>query len=222
MSDGKRESEIAAALGALRQALVSQSGADETIDSSQLRDLVSGRLDTVSEADLYDRLDLPGDVRNRLTELRVSADAREIARRQVAGAPLPGVDPLAVTAPPTYHLDGPHGGTTPPGIGAEPVFGPADQIEIIARPAGPVSHTPKLSVWVGPAAGALGRTEAATVQRDISGVYRVLAPASALFAHPGRWRIMLVLGDEEMAPVRAETTESMVQVLRAWVTYSPA
>jgi len=219
MSDDTREAEMAAALVALRQALLTGSGPDETVDSSTLRDLVSGRLDASRADALYEQLDLPSDVRSRLAELQVSSQARDMARRHVIGGPMPGVDPLGVTVPPTYHLDGPHGGRKPDGIGAEVIFDPGDRVELIARPAGPVSRTPDLSLWVGKTGGALGRVEDAVVQRDVSGVYRVLAPAEALFDSPGRWRIMIVLGDEDMQPRRAETTESLVQVLRARVTY---
>lgn len=223
MSDGGNEAEIAAALGALRQALVTGVGPDETLDSSQLRDLVAGRLDPRVEAELLDRLGLPLDVRARLTELRGSPTAREIARRHVAGGPAlsaaPGIDPLGVTAPPVYHLDGPHGGARPPGVGAEPVFRPGDRLELIARPAGAVSTPPPIALWAGLRDGPLRRVDDAVVQRDGSGVYRVLVPAERVFDAPGRWRLMLVLADEDMAPGRAETTESMVQVLRAWAIY---
>lgn len=222
MSDGGREAEMAAALGALRVALAAGAGPDETIDSAQLRDLVAGRLDPGAEAALLDRLDLPADVRDQLSALRRSKSARDIARR-IAGGPDPlrdGIDPLGVTAPPVYHLDGPHGGVAGQGVGAEPVFGPDDRLELIARPSGPVSAPPPLSLWAGLRDGPLRRVTEATVQRDASGVYRVLADARALFERPGRWRLILVLGEEEMAPGRAETTESMVQVMRAWAVYT--
>lgn len=221
MSDGGREAEMAGALAALRTALVAGAGPDETIDSSQLRDLVAGRLDTAAEQALLDALDLPDDVRDQLARLRRSKSARDMARR-VAGAPDPalGIDPLGVTAPPVYHLDGPHGGVVGSGLGAEPVFGPADRVELIARPSGPVSTPPPISLWAGLRDGPLRRVEEATVQRDGSGVYRLLIDAATLFEKPGRWRLVLVLGEEEMAPRRAETTESMVQVMRAWAVYA--
>lgn len=223
MSDGGSEAEMAAALGALRVALAAGAGPDETIDSSQLRDLVAGRLEPGAEQALLDTLALPAEVRDQLARLKRSKSARNIARR-VAGGPEPGlgIDPLGVTAPPVYHLDGPHGGVVGTGLGAEPVFSPGDRVELIARPAGPVSKAPPISLWAGLRDGPLGRVEAATVQRDPSGVYRLLIDAAELFEGPGRWRLVLVLGEEEMAPRRAETTESMVQVLRAWAVYASA
>lgn len=222
MSDGGREAEMAAALSALRVALASGAGPDETIDSSQLRDLVAGRLDPEVEDALLDRLDLPDAVREQLSALRRSKSARDIVRR-IAGGPDPlraGIDPLGVTAPPVYHLDGPHGGVAGSGVGAEPVFDVGDRVELIARPSGPVSTPPPLSLWAGLREGPLRRVTEATVQRDASGVYRVLIDAEQLFDQPGRWRLVLVLGEEEMAPGRAETTESLVQVLRAWAIFA--
>lgn len=222
MSNG-REEQMAAALSALRLALAAEVGPDETLDSSALRDLVAGRLDPSEEKRLLDSLDLPPDVREQLAALRRSKSARDIARR-VAGGPEPGIgiDPLGVTAPPVYHLDGPHGGVAGTGVGAEPVFSPGDRVELIARPSGPVSTPPPISLWAGLRDGPLSQVEGATVQRDGSGVYRLLIDADALFPRPGRWRLVLVLGEEEMAPRRAETTESMVQVMRAWAVYAGA
>jgi len=208
---------MAAALGALRLALAAGVGPDETIDSSQLRDLVAGRLTPDAEQGLLDALDLPLAVRDQLARLKRSKSARDIARRVAGG---PGIDPLGVTAPPVYHLDGPHGGVAGAGIGAESVFSLGDRVEIIARPSGPVAQAPPVSLWAGLREGPLRRVEGATVQRDASGVYRLLIDAEALFESPGRWRLVLVLGEEEMAPRRAEVTESMVQVLRAWAVYA--
>lgn len=205
----KRErgtAEAAAAMEALRQALVAGTGPDETIDSEALSDLLTGRLDPDDEVELLERLGIePGQLRG----LRRSIEHGE-------ADPVLTIDPLGTTAPPVYHLDGPHGGREG---GGEPVFGPDDRVELIARPSGPVSQVPPMSVWVGRRDGPLAPVTQANVARDISGVYRVLAPASALFDASGRWRIMLVLGDASMAPQQAMLTDSMVQVLRAWAIY---
>ncbi|MEZ4434857.1 MAG: hypothetical protein R3F65_20830 [bacterium] len=213
MSDGRRDAEIAAALNALRHALVSATGPDETIDADALRDLVAGRLDEDEEAELLDRLALAPEVRARIESLRRSKTDRVLAR-QAMGA----IDPLGSTAPPVYHLDGPHGGREG---GGEPVFGPDDRVELIARPAAPVAMPPTLTVWVGRREGPLRPVARQRVQRDDSGVFRVLIPAREAFDAAGRFRLMMVLGDEEMPPQRAEETESMVQVLRAWAVYDP-
>lgn len=214
MSDGERDAELAAALSALRHALVSATGPDETIDADALRDLVAGRLDEDEEADLLDRLGLPEDVRTRIASLRRSKSDRAYAR-QAVGA-MGSIDPLGATAPPIYHLDGPHGGREG---GEDPVFGPNDRVELIARPAAPVSLPPALTVWVGRRDGPLKPVPRNRLQRDDSGVFRVLMPAREVFDAPGRWRLVMVLGEEEMGPQRAEETESMVQVLRAWAVY---
>lgn len=203
MSDGEHRS-TEAAFDTLRRALVAQ-GPDETIDSEALGDLIAGRLDATAEAELLARL---GVERSQLVGLRRSAEALHGA----SGV----VDPRGATAPPVYLLDGPHGGREGTG---EPVFGPHDRVELIARPSGPVPHPPPLSLWIGRRDGPLAPVTDAKVERDISGVYRVLVPAARLFDAPGRWRLMLVLGDEAMAPARAVVTDSMVQVLRAWAVY---
>lgn len=207
MSDGEQRS-AEAAFDTLRRALTAQ-GPDETIDSEALGDLIAGRLDADAEAELLGRL---GVERAQLVALRRSAAS-------LGG--VPGVvDPLGTTAPPVYLLDGPHGGREGAG---EPVFGPADRVELIARPAGPVPHPPPLSVWVGRRDGPLAPVTDAKIERDIAGVYRVLMPAARVFDAPGRWRLMVVLGDEAMAPLRAmappRATDSRVQVLRAWAVY---
>lgn len=213
MSDPRRDAEIAAALNALRHALVSATGPDETIDADALRDLVAGRLDEDEEADLLDRLGLAPEVKARIASLRRSKTDRAIAR-QAMGA----IDPLGSTSPPVYHLDGPHGGQEG---GEDPVFGPLDRVELIARPAAPVAMPPSLTVWVGRRDGPLKPVPKQRVQRDDTGVFRVLIPAREAFDQAGRWRLMMVLGEEEMGPQRAEETESMVQVLRAWAVYDP-
>ncbi len=204
MSDGEQRS-AEAAFDTLRRALAEARGPDETIDSEALGDLIAGRLDADAEAELLGRL---GVERGQLVGLR----------RSVASAGgVPGViDPLGTTAPPVYLLDGPHGGREGTD---DPVFGPGDRVELLARPSGPVPHPPPLSVWVGRRDGPLAPVTDAKIERDISGVYRVLMPAARVFDAPGRWRLMLVLGDEAMAPSRAVMTDSMVQVLRAWAVY---
>lgn len=217
MSDGDRDAEIAAALSALRHALVSTQGPDETIDSDAIRDLVAGRLDARDEAALLDRLALAPDMRALLASLRRSKTERAFDRHLVG--PIGSIDPLGATTPPIYHLDGPHGGREG---GEDPIFGPRDRVELIARPMAPVALPPSLTVWVGRRDGPLVPVAQARVQRDDAGVFRVLLPAREVFNASGRWRLVLVLGDEEMGPGRAEETESMVQVLRAWAVYDAA
>lgn len=214
MSDDERDAEIAAALNALRHALVSATGPDETIDSNALRDLIAGKLDEREEQELLERLGLATEVRAQIASLRASKEDREFARQTVSA--MGGIDPLGATAPPIYHLDGPHGGQEG---GEDPVFGPTDRVELIARPAAPVSVPPALTVWVGRRDGPLVPVSRGRIQRDDAGVFRMLLPAREVFDAPGRWRLVMVLGDDEMSPSRAEETESLVQVLRAWAVY---
>lgn len=221
MIDGNDDAAVAAALNALRDALLANAGADDTIDTLELRALVSGELEPTDEATLIERMGLSPELAARIKALqpRSQRPVRNLRPSQpVAGGPLPRIDPMAVTHPPMYTLDGPHGGR-----GRDEglmVFGPGDQVEVLARPEGPMPHPPPISLWSGRRGETLLQSDEVRIQQDEAGVYRLLVPAEKLFKAEGEHRLMIVLG-EDMTPSRAMVTESLVQILRAKALYQP-